>query len=276
MTKPRKNILQAYRESKKSSVTVYIVLRVLVIACMIGQLLRGDLNNAFLCLLSLVLFTLPIIIKDRLKIELPNALEIIIFLFIFAAEILGEIYNFYGNIPNWDTMLHTINGFLFAAIGFALVELLNENSKKIKLSPLYVAIVAFCFSMAIGVCWEFFEYSADKVFLLDMQKDSIVSTVSTVTLDPEQKNKTVVIKNIDKTIMYDSDGNALAVIDGGYLDIGINDTMKDLFVNLIGAVTFSVIGYFYIKNKDKYKFAAHFIPRKSEEKKEKEKSTQKV
>ena len=34
---------------------------------------------------------------------------------------------------------------------------------------------------------------------------------------------------------------------GGYLDIGLLDTMNDLFVNFIGAVVFSVIGYFYVK-----------------------------
>ena len=47
---------------------------------------------------------------------------------------------------------------------------------------------------------------------------------------------------------------------GGYLDIGIIDTMKDLIVNFIGAVVFSIFGLLYIKNRDKYKFAAKFIP----------------
>ena len=212
--------------------------------------------------MSLILFTIPGLIKIKLKITLPSVLEIIIYIFIFSAEILGEIYNFYGNIPNWDLMLHTINGFLCAAVGFSLIDLLN--SKKLKLSPFYVTLVAFCFSMTVGVCWEFFEYTADKVLLYDMQKDTLVSTISTVELDPEKSNKAVVINNINKTILYDTNGNEIATIDGGYLDIGLNDTMEDLFVNLIGAITFSFIGYFYIKNRDKYKFAEHFIPVKDE------------
>ena len=33
-----------------------------------------------------------------------------------------------------------------------------------------------------------------------------------------------------------------------YLDVGIMDTMKDLFVNFIGAVVFSVFGYLYSRN----------------------------
>ena len=257
-----RNIKKEVKESKKSSLTVYLILRFLVILCLILQILRGDLNNAFLCVWALVLFTVPLFIQHRFKIKLPNMLETIIFLFIFAAEILGEINNFYRIIPYWDTILHTINGFLCAGIGFALIDLLNKNSRKFKLSPIYVTIVAFCFSMTIGVVWEFFEYAADTVLLTDMQKDRVVETISTVTLDPKQNNNAIVIDDIAKTVLYDSQGNHIAVIEGGYLDIGLIDTMKDLFVNLLGAVAFSIIGYFYITNGKKYKFASNFIPTK--------------
>ena len=187
-------------------------------------------------------------------------LEAIIYIFIFSAEILGEINNFYGIIPHWDTTLHTINGFLAAGIGFSLIDLLNQNSKKIKLSPIFVAIVAFCFSMTIGVAWEFFEYGVDKYLKFDMQKDQIVSTISSVELDPEKNNNSIVVKNIKETQIITEDG--VIVINGGYLDIGIIDTMKDLLVNFIGAVVFSIIGYFYIQNRGSYKFIEQFIPKK--------------
>lgn len=255
--------IDAYKETGRKALLVYLILRTLIILCMILQIVRGDMNNAFLCLLSLVLLLLPSIIQHKLDITLPNTLEIIIYLFIFAAEILGEISNFYGIIPYWDTMLHTINGFLCAAIGFSIVDFLNKSDAKIHLSPKYLCVVAFCFSMTIGILWEFFEYGADKIFLLDMQKDTIISTVSTVTIDPEQNNKTVVLKNIDRTEIYDIDGNLLATIQGGYLDIGINDTMKDLIVNFIGAFVFCIFGYFYNKrgnNEDS--FINNFVPKK--------------
>lgn len=257
-----KSLLQIYRESKRSSVLVHFILRTLVILCMVLQLIRGEFNNAFLCLLSLVLFSLPVFIQVRLKIRLPSLLETITYLFIFAAEILGEIYNFYGNVPNWDTMLHTINGFICAGIGFALVELLNENSSKVKLSPLYMCLVAFCFSMTVGVCWEFLEYGADSFLLTDMQKDTVVQSISSVELNEEKKNIAVKINGIKRTVLYDAEGNEIAVIEGGYLDIGLHDTMKDLLVNFIGALVFSVFGFFYEKNREKYKFAANFIPTK--------------
>lgn len=260
MNKHIKKIKEKYKETKKSSLLVYLILRILVIVCMVLQIIRGDWNNAFLCLLSLLLFTIPTIIEDRLKIKLPSVLESIIYLFIFSAEILGEINNFYGMIPYWDTILHTLNGFLAAGIGFSLIDLLNKNSKRVKLSPAYVAIVAFCFSMTIGVLWEFYEFYADKYFNLDMQKDEIVSEFSSVEFDETKSNKAIKVKDIQKTEIYTKDG--VITVNGGYLDIGINDTMKDLFVNFIGAVGFCFVGFLYILDRDKYKFASNFIPQK--------------
>lgn len=252
----------AYKETKRSSLLVYLVLRFLVIACMVLQIIHGNLENALLCVMSLFLLLLPSFIEHKLNITLPNTLEIIIYLFIFSAEILGEINNFYGIIPYWDTILHTLNGFLCAAVGFSLVNLLEKSSNKINLSPMYLCIVAFCFSMTIGVLWEFFEYGSDKIFKLDMQKDHIVSWISTVELNPLNENKAIIVENIDKTIMYNKNGQELATINGGYLDIGINDTMKDLIVNFIGALTFCFFGFFFLKFSKHDKFIKNFVPTK--------------
>lgn len=262
MSKYIKRLKEKYKETKKSSLLVYFILRALILLCMVLQIIHGDWNNAALCLLSLILFTVPTFIEYKLKITLPSVLESIIYLFIFSAEILGEINNFYGIIPHWDTILHTINGFLAAGIGFSLIDILNENSKNINLSPIFVAIVAFCFSMTIGVLWEVFEYTADTYLRTDMQKDRIVTSISTVELDPNKSNTPVRINDIESTQINTSDGQI--IINGGYLDIGIIDTMKDLIVNFVGAVTFSFIGYLYIRNRDKYKFASNFIPVKND------------
>ena len=115
--------------------------------------------------------------------------------------------------------------------------------------------------MTIGVLWEFLEYSIDKVMLSDMQKDKLVTKISSVWLNPDGKNKAIVVDNINKTIIY-SDSRE-TVIEGGYLDLGLNDTMKDLIVNFVGAVVFSIFGYLYVINRDKYKIAEKFMPKKS-------------
>lgn len=241
----------------KSSFMVYVTLRALVVLMMILQILNGNYENVFLCILTLLLLIIPSLVQVNLKIELPTALEIIILLFIFAAEILGEIQSYYIIFPGWDTLLHTLNGFLMAAIGFALVDILNRNERfSFKLSPVFVAIVAFCFSMTIGVIWEFFEFGMDQIFRFDMQKDTIVHTISSVMLDPAGRNHPEVIRNITDISI---NGESLGL--GGYLDIGLIDTMKDLLVNFVGAVLFSIIGYFYVKNRGKGRFAKRFIPR---------------
>ena len=248
--------------ANKRTLTVYLVLRALVIAVMVRAFFRGAYENMFMCGLTLVLMILPSILTKKLKIYLPSALEIVILCFIFAAEILGEISSFYINVPHWDTMLHTINGFLCAAVGFALVDLFNRDERfTFKLSPLFLAVVAFCFSMTIGVLWEFFEFSADHFFATDMQKDTIVRQINTVELDETRTNKVVKIKNIDDVIIVHTDGSEESLGLGGYLDIGIIDTMKDLFVNFIGAVVFSILGFIYVKTRGIGKIASSFIPR---------------
>ena len=241
----------------KSSFLVYVTLRLLVILMMILQIFNRNYENVFLCVLTLVLLLIPSLIQINLKIELPTALEITILVFIFAAEILGEIQSYYIKFPFWDTVLHTINGFLMAAIGFALVDILNRSKKfSIQLSPVFLAIVAFCFSMTIGVIWEFFEYGMDQFFGLDMQKDTVIQGFSSVLLDPTKSNIPVPVQDITEVLV---NGRDLGL--GGYLDIGLIDTMNDLFVNFVGAVLFSIIGYFYVTSRGKGKFARRFIPR---------------
>lgn len=255
-------LVSAHRTLRKKSVVaaVYIVLRLLVILMMVAQFFNGNFENVFLCILTLILFLLPTIFEKSLQIDLPNALEIIILLFIFAAEILGEIRAFYTTFAYWDTMLHTINGFLCAAIGFSLVDMCNRNKRvSLSLSPVYMAIAAFCFSMTIGVLWEFFECTMDQFFLLDMQKDTVVNVISSVNLDPTGGNTPIAIKGITDVIVVCGDEQIPLGV-GGYLDIGILDTMKDLWVNFIGAVVFSIVGYFYVKSRGKGWFARNFIP----------------
>ena len=259
-----KKIKNAIKESNKASVIVYFILRFLVIVCLIRELCYGNLENALICILALILFLVPAFLEKTLKIDFPTTLEILIFLFIFSAEILGEINNFYGKYEMFDDILHAINGFACASIGFSSVYILNEKTNSLKLSPLFVALVSFCFSMTIGVAWEFFEYNADKYLGLDMQKDEYIDTIKTVTLDPSESNKVTKIENINQTVLYDKDGKEIARIDN-YLDIGIHDTMEDLKVNFIGAIVFSIYGYLYIINNKKYKLAGKFITTKAKE-----------
>lgn len=261
--KPKDTVrrLKATIRQQPAVFAVYVVLRLIVVAELVLSILRGEYESAFICLLVLILFILPFFIQQNFGIQLPTTLEIIILLFIFAAEILGELEGYFITYPNWDTMLHTTTGFLCAATGFALIDILNRNSRiKFQLSPIYVALAAFCFSMTVGVLWEFFEFGMDRLFHLDMQKDTVVQSITSVMLDPTNSNTPITIDGIHSVAV---NGNDLGF--DGYLDIGLYDTMEDMFVNFIGAVTFSVIGYFYIKHRGKGKLARAFIPTLSEQ-----------
>lgn len=220
---------------------VYIILVILVLCVAIDQFVGRNYENVFLCVLTLGLFLLPSFIERKIKVMIPSALEILMLLFIFSAEILGEINLYYKIFPYWDDVLHTINGFLCAAIGLSLIDILNRHEKfMITLSPFFVAVFSFCFSMTIGVIWEFFEYGMDQMFRWDMQKDTLINQMP-------------------------------------YIDIGLIDTMTDLIVNFIGAVIFAFFGYFYVKNRGEGRFVSKFIPKLSEnEKNNSKKSVKKI
>lgn len=247
----RAQLVGLIRESK-STFAVYVVLRLIVIAIAVLQFFNGNYANAALCIFTLVLFLIPAFVESNFGVRVPSTLEIIVLLFIFAAEILGELGDFYVKFTFWDTMLHTLNGFLAAAVGLSLIDLLNRSERfDLHLSPVFVALVSFCFSMTIGVLWEFFEFGMDRIFLTDMQKDTVVNVISSVSLNPDGVNKAVILRDITDTAV---NGQSLGL--GGYLDIGLIDTMKDLIVNFIGAVVFSVFGYFYTKHEGKSRGAA--------------------
>ena len=261
----RKAIDMELREHR-STFIVFSILRIMVLVCMIRQVFLHNYESFFLSVLTLVLLYIPSWLQVKLRIEIPIGLEISILCFIFAAEILGEINAFYIAIPGWDTILHTLNGFLCAAVGFSMVLLLNDNENlTFDLSPFFLALLAFCFSMTIGVLWEFFEFSMDYFLKFDMQKDMILHTVSSVMLDPNGANHPVVIRDIADVMIVHSDGTKELLGLGGYLDVGLYDTMKDLFVNFIGAVVFSVIGFFYARSRGKKSVVSLFVPRRKAE-----------
>ena len=238
---------------------VYCVLCLVCVAVIIYSVVERNHMGIFNGLLSFLLFLLPAFLEDRLKIELSATLEITTMLFIFCAQILGEVGMCYARFPFWDDLLHWVNGFLFAAFGFSLAEICNRNRRAtFRLSPFYLALVACCFSLSIGVLWEFLEFFADILTHSDMQKDFILSTVSSGKFSPDGQTS-VTADHITQTVITTADGNTYAL--EGYLDIGLYDTMKDLMVDLIGALIFSVIGYFHLKRQGHHPLADALIPK---------------
>lgn len=257
-----KKALELEVREHRSSFAVYLILRTLVILVLVRQIMMQNYENIFVCLLTLLLLLVPSFVQLTFKVELPIFLEILILVFIYAAEILGEIDNYYFSIPYWDTILHTINGFVCAAVGFSMVSLLNRSEKiHFFVSPLFLAIVSFTFSMTIGVLWEFFEFSMDQLFAMDTQKDTLITSIHSAGVDE-------ILPPFEENDIHKVTVNGEVISDQGYIDIGLIDTMEDLFVNFVGATIFSLFSYFYARNKERFTFLQNFIPKKKDRNKD--------
>ncbi|MBQ8309972.1 MAG: hypothetical protein IJX80_03050 [Clostridia bacterium] len=253
---------KAYSENvhaNKVSFAIYTTMSVITVAVIVLTALNRQFESTFTAVISLILFLLPTFVEKSFRVQLPTALEIIAVLFVFCANILGEIGAFYTRFPFWDDMLHYTSGFIFAAFGFALVGIFNRNNRfDFHLSPIFLSVVALCFAVTVGVVWEFFEFAADTFLHTDMQKDFIVTHIYSAEMNPDGQAP-LLIENIVQTVITAQDGSVYTV--DGYLDIGLLDTMKDLFVDFAGALLFCTFGYFYAGHSDKGRIAKQFIPR---------------
>lgn len=164
--------------------------RVLLIFAIVRDIFIKDYDGIFIVVLTLVLTFYPNILERRFRVYLPSFIQVIITLFIFAAQYLGEIRNFYERFWWWDIMLHTTSGFILGIIGFMFVYLLNKNyDTNVTLSPIFIALFAFCFAVMIGVLWEVYEFSMDRLVGFNMQKfreagqDGLVDTMLDLIVD---------------------------------------------------------------------------------------------
>jgi uncharacterized membrane protein YjdF len=164
------------------------------------------------CMTAILVMFLPSALERRFRLEIPNYMVVLYFAFLYRAVYLGEVRNFYYAVPHWDTILHGFSGAMLGALGFVLVNLLNDAPNvKMSLSPGFVAFFAFCFALACGAVWEIYEYLMDGLLHMNMQHFAI------------------------------EDGTPLMG------RAALLDTMKDLIVDALGALVIAVIGYFPLR-----------------------------
>lgn len=164
------------------------------------------------CLMAIIVMFLPSVLERRFRLEIPNYMYVLYFAFLYCAVYLGEVRNFYYAVPHWDTILHGFSGAMVGALGFVLVNLLNDAPNvKMNLSPGFVAFFAFCFALACGAVWEIYEYLMDGLLSMNMQHFAV------------------------------EDGTPLVG------RAALLDTMKDLIVDALGALLIAVIGYFPLR-----------------------------
>jgi len=167
------------------------------------------------CLLGAVVIHVPQFLRKYLKIEIPAPLYIMYIFFLYCAVFLCEVRSFYYRIPHWDKWLHGFSAVMAGCLGFILVDALNRLDRCIMLSPVFIAMFAFCFAISVGVLWEIYEYAFDGILGLNMQKSML------------------------------EDGTQL--IGRAALD----DTMKDIIIDVCGSLAAAIVGYILIKRQQK-------------------------
>lgn len=235
---------------------IYILLRIIVVIMLVDQVWNQHWGNTMLLLLTLILFEIPYFLEKILKIQIPNMLEIILLSFIFSSTVLGELSDFYGYFSMWDTFLHAFSGFLAGGVGFSLVYLLNKNTKTMNLTPLLLAVVSFCFSMTVGVMWEFVEFSADKLLQFDMQKDTIIQQINSVELSKDG-NTVYHVPDITRTIIesQNADGKTDKTVDGRWVLIGMlgGTIVPEIDLGVLIGKRVQLLGTLLTPRSDQYK-----------------------
>lgn len=163
-------------------------------------------------ILGIFAMLLPGWLYRKWGVEIPSFMMILYAVFLYCAIYLGEVRGFYFLIPHWDTILHTFSGIALGALGFSVLSLLNKTDRvPFNLSPAFVAVFAFSFAVAVDVIWEIYEFAADGLLSMNMQKHASA---------------------------------------GGQPLVGreaLRDTMTDLIVDSVGAAFISLIGYISLK-----------------------------
>ncbi len=165
------------------------------------------------CLLGVAAILVPARLMRRWDIEIPKVMFLMYVGFLYCAIFLGEVRSFYYTVPHWDTILHICSGAMLGALGFSMIAIFNNTERiPLNLSPLFVAVFAFCFAMALGAVWEIYEFSADILLGTNMQKFALDNGTQLIGQD------------------------------------ALRDTMKDIIVDALGAVVTSAIGYVSVKH----------------------------
>ncbi len=203
-------------------------------------------------IIGLLGLMIPSIANKKFKLKIPMYLRVVLVIFIYLAVFLGEVQNYYYKIPFWDTILHTFSGFIFAIISLSIINLLNDNkSIHMQLSPVFVALFAFCFAVALGALWEIIEFSMDSLLGLNSQKF------------------------IPELPALFNGGSSFAPLAGTEAEIAeffrqpvgykyaLMDTMEDIIVDCIGALIASILDYIILKYQS-YRYAKLVITKEDE------------
>ena len=223
---------------------VFYIVWFLVVLSLLYGVVVFDYRIMFISSFTIILYLILYILETVKGLKVPFCFKILLYLFLFCSLILGEVFGFYTSTSYWDLFLHFVSGIITFYLGLLVFKRhINFVNKSM---IFFCYLFSFCFSIMIGVMWEFVEFGFDKYLGCDMQKDTYLTHFNTVNFD---NSNTYHVNNIIKTEIYTK--NALIVLDKAYLDVGLSDTMSDLFANICGVFVASVMGSYLLFLKEK-------------------------
>lgn len=171
---------------------------------------------AFEMFLGVGLLLVPEVLAKFIGYAIPNPLKVLYWAFIYFAVFIGTGFHYYNKIKLWDKFLHCWSAALLVALGLALISLFFKKEALIKMSPFFIVLFGFCFALSMGVFWEFYEFTFDKLLGMNMQR---FATSTGINFNGRQ---------------------------------ALMDTMGDLFTNALGAFLFSLYAYIKLKKEPRW------------------------
>lgn len=212
-----------YKNEKRIKLAGTLLCESFTVCTIMLLLAGGEPDRLLLAVVTLLLAALPMLMEKLLHCRI--SLPIYIFSLAYAiGPMLGHCWKLYYTVPVWDKLLHISGGVMFAIVGAYLFDLLVKNKEL----PVARTVFALCFSIAIAVLWEFFEFGADVLLGMDMQDDVVIHSLTSYLLG-DTLGVTGRIESIRSVVV-----NGIPL--SGYIDIGLTDTMLDMLLETLGAI----------------------------------------
>jgi hypothetical protein len=172
--------------------TLTLMIQALLVIGLILFVWRRDWENIFLTITVILLTLLPTCLTRRKRIIIPPEFQFFAALFVFLSLYLGSGFDFYYRFWWWDLVLHTSSGFLLGIIGFIALFVLNRlDHLPATIKPVFLCFFGVTFAVTLGVLWEIFEFTVDRIWpsvnmqsnetgVVDTMKDLIVDTIGAV------------------------------------------------------------------------------------------------
>lgn len=218
---------------------LFVIYTVFTVFSSVYFFVLGRFRNGLLPIAYAALFIVLLVLFEYFFGMRCGNLFLIVLFSVPVGGILGTCYEFYMYIPFFDTLLHTISGFIFAVLGYTLMMRLLGDSEGMHFYANLIFGIAF--SLGLATLWELFEWMLTVLMNGDMLEDTVVYNIRSYLLSGTH-NQTVDILDIEKTVIY-YDGGKVYTIEG-YLDLGGLDSLVDMAVCLAGTVAFTILSFF--------------------------------